>query len=159
MQPIDTTDAESLGHRFEGFRHEPYLCPAKVPTIGYGSTFYEDGRRVTMSDPPILESRAQELFKHTLIAVFLPQLLRLCPQLVVDYLITNNPARINAILDFVYNLGPGNLQISTLRKRILSERWNDVPIELRKWNKGGGRVLRGLTLRREAEVVVWNKAL
>ncbi len=157
MNPIDTTDAETLGHHFEGFKPFPYLCPAKVPTIGYGSTFYEDGTRVTLKDPPILESRARELFKHTLIGKFLPQLLRLCPTLVADYLVTNNPARINAILDFVYNLGPGNLQISTLRKRILAQRWNDVPAELRKWDKGGGRVLRGLQLRREAECVVWVK--
>lgn len=157
MNPIDTTDAETLGHHFEGFKHFPYLCPAKVPTIGYGSTFYEDGTRVTLQDPPILESRAQELFKHTLVVKFLPQLLRLCPTLVADYLVTNNPAKINAILDFVYNLGPGNLQISTLRKRILAKRWDEVPTELRKWDKGGGKVLRGLQLRREAECVVWNK--
>jgi lysozyme len=157
MMPIDTTDAEELGHRFEGFRHKPYLCPAKVPTIGYGSTFYEDGTRVTMQDPPILESQAQALFKHVLVGLFLPQLLKLCPALVGDYLVTNNPARLNAILDFVYNLGPGNLQVSTLRKRINAKRWSEVPAELLKWNKGGGAVLRGLTLRRQAEVVVWNK--
>jgi lysozyme len=155
---IDTTDAEDLGHTFEGFSHKPYLCPAKVATIGYGSTFYEDGTRVTMQDPPILESRAQALFKHTLIIRFLPQLLRLCPRLVADYLVTGNPARINAILDYVYNLGPGNLQISTLRKRINAGLFDAVPYELRKWDKGGGRVLKGLTRRREAEIVVWNKA-
>ena len=46
------------------------------------------------------------------------------------------------------------IKASTLRKRVNARRWVDVPTELRKWNKAGGRVLRGLTLRREAEAAL-----
>jgi lysozyme len=60
-----------------------------------------------------------------------------------------------AILDFAFNLGTGNLKASTLRKRILASEWAAVPNELRKWNKAGGKVLRGLTLRRDSEVALF----
>ena len=60
-----------------------------------------------------------------------------------------------AILDFAFNLGIGNLRASTLRKRILAKDWDAVPVELKKWNKAGGKVLKGLTLRREAERILF----
>ena len=52
-------------------------------------------------------------------------------------------------LDFI---GIGQLRASTLRRRINADRWEDVPDELRKWVRGGGRVLLGLVRRREAEI-------
>src|SRR4051812_42520573 len=45
--------ARPLIEQFEGFRAEPYICPAGKPTIGWGSTRYPDGRKVTMQDKPI----------------------------------------------------------------------------------------------------------
>ena len=44
--------------QFEGLRLKPYLCSAGVPTIGYGSTFYPSGRKVTMQDKPITQETA-----------------------------------------------------------------------------------------------------
>jgi lysozyme len=79
--------------------------------------------------------------------VYLPQVLRRCPGI-------DSPERLAAILDFCYNLGGGNLGASTLRKRINAGLWGDVPDELRKWTRGGGRVLQGLVLRREAEATL-----
>ena len=58
---MNLTLAEELCRRFEGFRSKPYLCPAGVPTIGYGSTLYSDGRRVTLDDPPMDEPTARAL--------------------------------------------------------------------------------------------------
>lgn len=46
---------------FEGFSAKPYLCPAKVPTIGFGSTRYADGRKVTLQDQPISRQEASDL--------------------------------------------------------------------------------------------------
>jgi len=54
----------SLLHHFEGLRLKPYLCPAGVPTIGFGNTYYEDGRKVTMKDPAITVKRAYSLFQN-----------------------------------------------------------------------------------------------
>jgi lysozyme len=64
------------------------------------------------------------------------------------------PGAVAAIMDFVYNLGSGNLQSSTLRKKILANDKDAAKAELMKWTKGGGRVLPGLVKRRTAESVL-----
>lgn len=148
-QPTDlaVATAAALCRRFEGFYAAPYLCPAGIPTIGYGATYYEDGRPVTLRDPAITRARAEALLLWHVRTVYLPAVRRLCPG--VDH-----PGRLAALIDFTFNLGTGRLQASTLRQRVNAGRWADVPAELRKWVMGGGRVLRGLQLRREAEIEV-----
>ena len=136
--------AAGLCRRFEGLRLRPYLCPAGVPTIDYGATYYEDGTRVTLSDPPHTPQRAEELLLWHIENVYLPAVLKLCPGV-------DTPERLAALIDFAFNLGVGNLRASTLRKRVNAKRWDDVRTELMKWVKAGGRELRGLRLRREAE--------
>ena len=133
---------------FEGMYLKPYLCPARVPTIGVGSTFYENGIRVTLADPPISRERAMQLLDHELEAC-LPRVLRLCPQL---RLWGDNAT--GAILDFAFNCGTGALQNSTLRKRINADDAEGAKKELMKWVRGGGRVLPGLARRRAAEVAL-----
>ena len=51
---------------FEGFESKPYKCPAGSPTIGYGATFYTDGKKVSMNDVSINESQAPDLLKNML---------------------------------------------------------------------------------------------
>lgn len=139
--------AAALARVFEGLYLTPYLCPAGVATIGYGATYYEDGTRVQLTDPPITRARAEALLLWMVRTVYLPAVLRLCPAV-------DNPQRLAALIDFTFNLGAGALKGSTLRKRVNEGDWDAVPAELRKWNRGGGRVLRGLVLRREAEVAL-----
>jgi len=134
-----------LCKEFEGFKAHPYLCPAGVPTIGYGATYYLDGRRVCLKDAPITKITAEVMLKDMLRKEYLPSVLKLCSEL-------EDTGMLAAIVDFAYNCGVGNLTNSTLRKRIKARRWGDVPTELRKWNRGGGRVLNGLVRRREAEI-------
>ena len=136
--------AAGLCRRFEGLYLRPYLCPAGVPTIGYGATYYEDGTRVALSDPPISRQRAEDLLIWHIENVYLPAVLKLCPDV-------DTPARLAALIDFAFNLGVGNLRASTLRKRVNAKRWDDVRTELMRWTKAGGRELRGLVKRREAE--------
>ena len=130
---------------FEGMYLKPYLCPANVPTIGVGSTFYENGTRVTLADPPITRQRAMQLLEHELEAC-LPKVKRLCPGL-VDW----GDQSTGAILDFAFNCGTGALQSSTLRRRINADDVDGAKMELMKWVRGGGRVLQGLVKRRAAE--------
>lgn len=137
--------AAALARRFEGLYLRPYLCPAGVPTIGYGATYYEDGTRVTLMDAPITRERAEALLLHMVRTVYLPAVNRLCPGI-------NSAERAAAIIDFTFNLGAGNLQASTLRRRVNAGQWDAVPAELMKWVRGGGRVLLGLVRRRQAEV-------
>lgn len=139
--------AAALARRFEGLYLRPYLCPAGIPTIGYGATYYEDGTRVTLLDPAITRARAEALLLWMVRTVYLPAVAKLCPG-------ANTPARLAALIDFAFNLGAGRLAGSTLRKRVNTGRWADVPIELRKWIKGAGKTLRGLVLRREAEITL-----
>jgi len=130
---------------FEGFRARPYLCPAGVPTIGYGSTRYLDGSTIRLTDPPITKEHARILVREQVAADYLPGVLKLCPDV-------DTPGRLAALVDFAYNLGTGQLRASTLRKRVNAGDWGAAPAEFRKWVRGGGKVLPGLVKRREAEV-------
>jgi len=143
---MDLTIAVNLCKKFEGFKSKPYLCPAGIPTIGYGTTFYPDGRRVSLADAPCSEAQATVWMMHELEVKALPAVLRFCPAL-------KDVKAINALVSFVYNLGAGRLQTSTLRRRINEGNMEEARKELLKWNRGGGKVLRGLVLRRNCEAV------
>lgn len=145
MNALAVQVAAKLARYFEGLRLRPYLCSAGVPTIGYGATHYEDGTRVQLTDPPISRERAEVLLLWMVKRVYLPAVIRLCPGVPDAY-------KLAALIDFTFNLGVGRLRASTLRRRVNAKNWPAVPSELRKWNKGGGKVLRGLVARREAEV-------
>jgi len=136
--------AEPLIKRFEGWRSKPYLCSANVPTIGWGSTMYENGDKVTLDDPEITKERGQALFELDA-ERFLLQVYKACPVL------TKHDNKAAAILSWTYNLGPARLRSSTMRTRINQERWEEAAQELKRWNLAAGKVTRGLILRREAE--------
>lgn len=144
----DISIALELCREFEGFRARPYLCSANVPTIGWGSTFYLNGRRVTLEDPPISRAQADELLEMSIRTIYLPGVLRLCPGLVA------HPRALNSTVDFVYNLGIGRLQTSTLRRELNAEDWDGAREQLMRWVRGGGRVLPGLVRRRQAEAAL-----
>lgn len=129
---------------FEGFKSKPYKCPAGVATIGYGATFYTDGRKVSMNDQPINESQATDLLES-----MLSSFERYVDSYTRDDI---NQNQFDALVSFAYNVGPANLKSSTLLKKVNANP-NDPAIrnEFMRWNKGGGRVLAGLTRRREAE--------
>jgi lysozyme len=129
---------------FEGLKLKPYLCPAKVPTVGYGSTFYENGKKVKITDPSITEQRASKLLLDSLKGF---------ERYVDSYCRDDiNQNQFDALVSFCYNLGPANLKSSTLLKKA-NVNPNDPTIaqEFLRWNKAGGRALKGLTKRRQAE--------
>lgn len=134
---------------FEGVYLKPYLCPAGIPTIGIGSTRYENGQRVSLADPPITRERAEALLMWELQKDCAPRVLKLCSNLP-----SWGPQSFAAILDFTYNLGSGNLASSGLRRKIQANDREGAKAELMKWVKGGGRVLPGLVKRRAAEAAL-----
>lgn len=136
--------AFALVKEFEGFSASPYLCPAGVPTIGYGATTYEGGTRVAMTDRPVSEGKAQELAKITLTQCAISAL-KASPSLAAA------PNKLGAISDFIYNLGGSRYKSSTLRRRIDDGDLDGAADELTRWVRGGGRVLPGLVRRRAAE--------
>tara|TARA_R110000803_G_scaffold6755_1_gene21760 strand:+ start:300 stop:746 length:447 start_codon:yes stop_codon:yes gene_type:complete len=129
--------------RFEGFSSTPYLCPADVPTIGYGNTRRIDGSRVAMDDEPISEEDGEALLAHELLSF----------ESSVGKLITAELTQgmFDALVSFCYNLGSGNLQSSTLRMKLNRGHYEGAADEFPKWRKAGGRVLQGLVRRRASE--------
>lgn len=143
----------NLIKKFEGFSSKPYPDPATggVPfTIGYGSTYYEDGRKVTMADAPITEDRATKL-----LAQLLDHYERGVDSLCRDDIGQN---QFDALVCFAYNVGIGALKGSTLLKK-LNANPNDPTIkdEFLRWNKAAGRVMKGLTKRRAEEADLYFK--
>lgn len=136
--------AQPIIKAFEGLRLSPYLCSAGVPTIGYGSTYYETGVRVKLTDPAIDEEYATALLLGSIKATYLPSMIAACPGLETE-------GQAAAILSWTYNLGVGNLRASTLRRKINAQDWEGAGQEILKWNKAAGKVSRGLTVRRRAE--------
>ena len=143
--------AIDLARRFEGFERKvrrgveitaiPYLCPAGFWTIGYGHLCAQD-------HPPITQDEAEAYLAQDLVKA-LYATLRYCPLLA-----TEPDTRLAAIVDFTFNLGAGRLQTSTLRRRINQRDWAAASQELLRWIYGGGKVLPGLIVRREAEVLL-----
>lgn len=144
---LDT--AAALCRKFEGFYSRPYLCPAGVATIGYGTTRYADGRPVALTDAPIDRAAAEQLLLWELTRTAAPAVQRLCPALYGQ-----SPQAFNAVVDFVYNLGAGRLQTSTLRRKLNAADWAGARAQLLLWVRGGGRVLPGLVARRQAEAAL-----
>jgi lysozyme len=133
---------------FEGFRSKPYLCPAGVPTIGYGSTYYADGKKVTLQDQPISEKEAESLLLETV------KTYERCVDSYCTDILSQN--QFDALVSFAYNVGCMNLKISTLLKKV-NKNVNDPSIrtEFLKWKKSNGKVLYGLVVRREAEAALY----
>ena len=133
----------ALIREFEGFRSKPYLCPAGVPTIGYGSTRYADGRPVKMTDAPITEAQAQELLQATLAKY------EDCVNGAVKMPINQN--QFDAFVSFTYNLGCGAFRNSTLLRLFNQGYAPQAAAQFYRWTLGGGKVLAGLVSRRAAE--------
>ena len=130
--------------KHEGFRNHPYLCPAGVPTIGYGNTYYADGRKVKMTDNPITQSEATELLCD-IVSEF--------EEGVND--LVKRPLKQNqfdALVSFTYNLGVPRLRKSTLLKKVnINPDDESITKEFQKWVFANGRELKGLKKRRNQE--------
>ena len=136
--------------KHEGLSLKPYLCPAKIPTIGYGNTYYPNGKRVTLLDEPITKEYALEIFKE-----IANRFAKAVSKLVVVPL---NQNQFNALVSFAYNVGMANFQKSTLLKKVNKNK-DDISIELEfnKWVFAKGVKLNGLVKRRKDESNVYFK--
>jgi lysozyme len=132
-----------LMHFFEGCKLEAYQCSAKVWTIGWGNTFYENGTPVRQGDK-ITQDRANSLF------VFVANKFADEIKKLIKTNLSEN--QFSALVCFAYNVGTSNLAKSTLLKKV-NVNPNDPSIanEFLRWNKAGGKELLGLTRRRTAE--------
>ena len=131
----------SLIKKFEGCELEAYKCAAGVWTIGYGST-----KGVKEGDTHTQEE-ADKLLLHEM-----SEYEGYINEMVTTELKQN---QFDSLVSWVFNLGPSNLSSSTLLFKINNKDWEDVPNQIKRWNKAGGKVLEGLIRRREAESLLF----
>ena len=134
---------EGLGliKKFEGCELNSYKCAAGVWTIGYGSTHgIEEGMSIS-------KSRAEELLLED-ISEFEDHVMN-------NVKVSLNQNQFDAMVSWTFNLGAGNLKSSTLLKVLNGNDYEDVPEQIKRWNKAGGKVLEGLIRRREAEALLF----
>ena len=136
-----TDDGLALIKRFEGLAPDVYICPGGWPTIGYGHVVRDD-ERDRFADG-IDEAAAEELLRCD-VETAERAVLRLIRVPLED-------GQFDALSSFAFNLGSGALQRSTLRRKVNREEHGAVSPEFRRWVWAGGRKLKGLIRRREAE--------
>jgi len=127
----------SLIKSFEGCELTAYRCSANVPTIGFGHTAgVSDGDTCTQEEAETM--LAEDLVEFE--------------DYVKKYVETNlQQNEFDALVAWTYNLGPNNLSESTLLKELNAGNLEEVPRQMKRWNRAGGEVLDGLIRRREAE--------
>lgn len=145
-------DGLSIIKHFEGLHRVgkdglvyPYLDPVGIPTIGYGNTYYSNGKKVTMRDKPITQQQAAEMLQHDV---------NKRVDVIVPYF--RNRAflqhELDAIASLAYNIGVGALQTSTLTRLWLTgEHKEEVAMQFDRWVNAGGKKLTGLVRRRATE--------
>tara|TARA_R110000803_G_scaffold62067_1_gene122253 strand:- start:70 stop:513 length:444 start_codon:yes stop_codon:yes gene_type:complete len=131
----------SLIKRFEGCELKAYRCPANVWTIGYGHIKdVKEGDEITKEEAEYMlqeEMIEYEGYINDLVKVPLEQCM------------------FDALVAWVFNLGPTNLSSSSLLRVLNEKKYKEVPYEIKRWNKAGGQVLNGLIKRREAEALLF----
>lgn len=143
----DITKAIDLIKEFEGLYLKPYKDPVGIPTIGWGTIRYPNGKAVTMSDPAITQAQAQAYLEHDIQETFDK----------VDGMVKYNvnANMFGALVSFAYNVGWPSLQSSTLLKKLNAGDVVGASEEFARWNKGTingvKKELAGLTRRRKAE--------
>lgn len=144
-----TQDGLQLIKRFEGFSPTIYRCPAGWPTVGFGH-LVRDGERARFSSG-ISEDEAEDLLRRD-VGIAERAVLRLIRVPLTD-------GQFGALTSFTFNLGAGSLQRSTLRRKVNREEHAAAPAEFRRWVWAGGRKLKGLVRRREAEAALYASSL
>jgi lysozyme len=129
----------------EGLRLKPYLDSVGIPTIGIGCTYYEDGRKVKMSDPAISKDRALELFKNLLRTYELAVYSRSRDDI--------NQNQYNALVSLCFNIGVAAFKGSTVLKRVNA---NPLDPTIRNafwaWENAGGKPILLNRRKREADL-------
>lgn len=135
---------------FEGFSSVAYLCPAKIPTIGYGNTFWEDGRKVRLGEQ-ISKTKALELLEFIANRDFAS---KIYPLIKVEV----NQNQFDAMVSLAYNIGVGAFSSSTLLRKVNAKDFIGASNEFLKWDRAGGKPLLGLIRRRQREKELFLRA-
>jgi lysozyme len=136
-----SSEGISLIKKFEGCELEAYKCAAGVWTIGYGHTKdVTEGMEITQAE-------AETMLKE--------ELLDYCNYVDMYVQVPLEQNQFDALVSWTYNLGPTNLKSSTMLKVLNTGKYEDVPEQIKRWNKANGKMLDGLIRRREAESLMF----
>tara|TARA_R110002167_G_scaffold119391_1_gene296635 strand:- start:373 stop:864 length:492 start_codon:yes stop_codon:yes gene_type:complete len=139
---INEAGLELIKH-YEGWREAVYLCSAARATIGWGSTWDRNGNAVTLNHSNITKKQGEYLLlrevRHSEAAI----------RKLIKSELTEN--MFSSLCSFIYNVGSGNFQKSTLRMKLNRGQYESAADEFPKWRKAGGRVVNGLVRRRKQE--------
>jgi lysozyme len=128
---------------FEGYSPIMYRDAAGYPTIGFGHLI-RPGEKI---QEPLLGDAAERLLQQDIA----PKAAAVNARVAVPLL----QGQFDAVVSWTYNLGEGALKSSTMLKKINAARHDEVPGQMKRWNKAGGKVLKGLERRREAEAALY----
>ena len=129
---------------FEGCRTIAYQDAVGVWTIGYGHTIdVKEGMSITQHQCDVMLEVDIETYENYINKYVIVSL-------------TQN--QFDALVSWVYNLGPTNLRNSTMLKVLNAGKYDEVPHQMKRWNRAGGKVLKGLVVRREAEAELFNES-
>lgn len=142
-----TDDFFDMLEYFEGLMLYPYLCSSGVPTIGYGSTFYEDGTKVTLQDKPITIERAKKIKEHAL-EKFMNEMEIFLDREATDY-------EYCAMLSLLYNIGGYQFATSSVLKYFNKRDKQKAADSFKMWRLSRGKVMIGLVRRRSAECLMF----
>jgi lysozyme len=149
LHPYDTGHyGIALIKEFEGFRKAPYKDPAGVMTIGHGTTRGRDNKPITINHPDITREQAEK---------FLIRDVTDAERAVREHVsIPLCSFQFDALVSFVYNLGEGNFQKSTLLRMLNAGNLETASKEFHKWIYANGKIMPGLIRRRSAEADLFN---
>lgn len=125
----------------EGLSLKVYLCPANVPTIGYGHVVRDSEKSLYVGG--VTKEKAEEILEDD-VSYFEREVKDL-----VDYDINEN--QFSALVSFSFNVGVNAFRNSTLRRKLLVGDYDGAANEFKRWNLGGGKILNGLIERRKKE--------
>jgi lysozyme len=138
--------AARLAESFEGFRATPYQDVAGYWTIGYGSRVDINGQPVTGQTAAVSPSQADWMMQRDLKAAF--------SEIAATVRVTLTSNETAAFADFIYNLGAGNWQASSLLRLLNAGNYAGAIAQLDLWDRAGGQVFAGLLRRRQAETAL-----
>ena len=123
-----------------------YRCAANKATIGYGSLKLIDGSPVT-DNISITMQEAEDLLAHKLVEYegYINDLVK----------VPLKQNEFDALVSWVFNLGPSNLKSSTMLKVLNAGKYQEVPEQIKRWNKVNGKVNEGLVKRRKSEALLF----
>lgn len=133
---------------FEGIRLNAYDDGVGVWTIGIGTTIYPNGNKVKKGDVCTID-QAKSYFAHDL-----KRFEKTVNDLVIVSLTQN---QFDALVSLTYNIGSTAFKDSTLLKKLNADNYEGAADQFLRWNKGGGKVMKGLVRRREAERALFLK--